>query len=84
MWHRAPYDVRAAVLKFIEDRGFRISSKPGPLVYVHPGDRTVEYLLGRPLTHHLEKCFPSLLFVPFGDEMIAAWCRSLEVELKDG
>jgi hypothetical protein len=82
-WHRAPDDVKAAVLAFIEQRKFRISSKPAPILYVHPIDKTVETILGQVLTRFLEKHYPSPLFVPFENQMIAVWCRSLEVELKD-
>jgi hypothetical protein len=82
-WIRVPDDVKQCVLKFIADRSYRISATPAPLLLVHPVDVTVEEILGRPIAQYLDGAFDSLLFVPFGDKMIAAWCRSLEVELKD-
>jgi hypothetical protein len=82
-WPRAQDDVKAAVLQFIAERKYRISSTPTPILFVHPINKTVEECLGRVIVRQLEKDFDSPLFVPFGEKMIAVWSKSLEVELKD-
>jgi hypothetical protein len=82
-WPRAPDDVKACVLAFIEKCGYRIAALPAPILLVHPLNVTVDEILGRPITRCLEDAFDSPMFVPFEDKMIAVWCRSLELELKD-